>query len=324
MSQPSKHTSILSFPVELLQNITQLSLSCQALRLVCREFHDVVTPQIFSSVYFLYGRRNLNDFLEVLELLAVRQPTFMANAKSLTIGNLKPYPYTIDDDGTWEECQRQYKGKQRYKLEVLDPYYAHSQSIEEWLPLAISNFKQVTTVKWTINDRKLDDWSRDCAIAGIAGMPSLTRDCSLTAFELMTRQYNYGFYIRLDSLPPLQTLSISVGPSTLIDEAIQGIPELIAKSSLYARQASHWSRHNQYTPSLNSFLPNSSPLRITHLNLGGFDLKLNKTVIPHLRSLESICLMESAKSYDSDWSQYSSEENLKSFFANPQKALWVI
>ncbi|KAF8983489.1 hypothetical protein BDQ17DRAFT_1377946 [Cyathus striatus] len=293
MSQPGKRTSILSFPVELLQNIIQLASSRKALRLVCRQFHDVVTPQVFSSVYVSYSRRNLNEFLEVLELLAVRPPTFMANAKSLIIGNLKPYPYTVGDHLTAKESRRQNILKQRYELEVLDPYYTHLQSIKEWLPLAISNFKQVTTVKWTIDDGQLDDWSSDCAIAGIARMPSLT------AFELTALQDSYGIYIKLDSLPPLQILSITVRRTTMINGAIQGIPELIAKSSIQLRQLriECLSCHNQYNPSLNSFLPNSSPLHITHLNLRGFNLKLNKTVVPHLRSLES----------------YSSDENLVLF-----------
>ncbi|KAF8994174.1 hypothetical protein BDQ17DRAFT_1412642 [Cyathus striatus] len=249
MSYTRNRTSILSIPVELLQDIAQLASSRPVLRLVCRQFHDAITPQMFSSVRLSCPEESFNTFLEVLELLA-------AARRSPRIVGHKPKKPPAS--------------------------YEHSQSIKKWLPLAISNFKLATTVTWNITEGSSDDWSRDCVIAGIARMPSLS------AFKLTIIRQD-GISMQLDSLPPLQLFSICV---THIGE-IHGIPELIAKSSSQLRQLElncGTSCFNEYSIFLSSVLPIASALHITHLTMEVFNLKLQKTIVPHLRSLKSICL----------------------------------
>ncbi|KAF8994630.1 hypothetical protein BDQ17DRAFT_1412463 [Cyathus striatus] len=136
--------SILLFPVELLQEIAKLTSSLPVLRLVCKRFNDVVVPQMFSHASIWFEGEKQNQYPEYLKALATTAHPAVVHAKSLTFRHLSPqlvlYPkYPRDEE---EEA----KLKLQYKLDVLDPYYAHSQLIKEWFPLAMNRFNQATTL----------------------------------------------------------------------------------------------------------------------------------------------------------------------------------
>ncbi|KAF8985937.1 hypothetical protein BDQ17DRAFT_1376401 [Cyathus striatus] len=299
MSYSAQSTSILSFPVEILQDIAQLTISLPNLRLVCTRFNDIVTPQIFSRVLIRFWSGKQDKFLEALEALAIGEHPAVLHAKSLTIQGLIPdpepplnkHPIFLSDEKEVEDYKLQ------YKRQTLDPYYAHSQSIKEWLPRAIGRLKQVSTVTWFINNRS-DEWTRDCVISGISQMPSFTK-------LILNTMLGSEIPIRLHSLPPVQTLAIH-GIYNMISPngPIQGIPELIARSSsrLLRIEIKSWNHGGQEkaTLALSEFLHDEPPLHITHLTLEGFMVQLSSTAIPHLHSLESL--------YVKDYSTYRSHQ----------------
>ncbi|KAF8994187.1 hypothetical protein BDQ17DRAFT_1431213 [Cyathus striatus] len=191
----------------------------------------------------------------------------------------------------------------------MDPYYARSQSIKEWLPLAMSRLSKVNTFIWHINHLRSDDWSRDCVISGITQMPSLT------ALELNVDLRNRDA-IQLHSLPPVQVLSIGAAHQNSISRngSIQGLRELIAKSSRQLRQLTIKSSHpiqvERSTPLLCYLLQDTSHLHLKHLSLDVSSLILSSAIVDRLRSLESLSIKNAFR--HTWWSPSSSEEDLHS------------
>ncbi|KAF8994193.1 hypothetical protein BDQ17DRAFT_1367289 [Cyathus striatus] len=256
-------TSILSFPVELLHDITKQTSSLPTLRLVCKRFNDVVAPQMFSSAFICLKDEALDDFLQLLESLAVGNHPAVLHAKSLTIRDVVPSQEPKPRYGQQPNKKEVEKDKLQHKSRVLDPYYSNSDLIKDRLSRAISRLQWVTTVTWYIDYRKSDKWSRNCVISGIAQMPSLI---------LRNTHKN--------SNTPISW--------------IQGVKQILSNSSDQLIRLAIKSKNPKDldTPYLRSLLQDASSMHLTHLDLEGFAIQLSNAVIPHLRSLQSLHLKQ--------------------------------
>jgi hypothetical protein len=174
-------------------------------------------------------------------------------------------------------------------VEELDPYLADWQSISELLGRAISGFRMVAKIRWTVHYLSSHCWSRNQIIAGMSQLGSL-EDLELDV------NLDERTSIQIQSLPPLHSLKIKVEnhSSNLSDDPpIQGIPELIAKSFVPLRElslvhsfsASH--EGIRVLPSINEFIIDAPPLQLTHLTLDGASSEFSEDIIPHLYLLES-------------------------------------
>ncbi|KAF8994424.1 hypothetical protein BDQ17DRAFT_1431081 [Cyathus striatus] len=119
----------------------------------------------------------------------------------------------------------------------------------------------------------------------------------MTSLKTLTLDMDFEIrdsIIQLHSLPPLQNLTIRSSVTTAISTngSIQGLPELIAKSSNKLRHLDiqSWCWYGNEASSFYSMVQRASPLRITHLTLEGPMVTPKKELIPHLQALESICL----------------------------------
>ncbi|KAF8990233.1 hypothetical protein BDQ17DRAFT_390732 [Cyathus striatus] len=114
---------------------------------------------------------------------------------------------------------------------------------------------------------------------------------SLTALEISIHSTETDSF-RIDSIPPLEEFWIrdNSGQNVLERGRIQGIPELIAKSSTCLRQLGLETciLYDRDPLLLDPYLHLTSPLHITHLTLMGYFVELNSAILPHLRYLSSI------------------------------------
>ncbi|KAF8994192.1 hypothetical protein BDQ17DRAFT_1367288 [Cyathus striatus] len=279
-------TSILSFPVEIFDDITKQISSLPTLRLVCKRFNDVVVPQMFSSASISLRAVGLDGFLELLESLAVGNHPAVLHAKSLAIRDVVPSQEPKPRYGQRPTKNEVEKDKLQHKSHVLDPYYSNSDLIKDRLSRAISRLQQVATVTWYIDYRKSDEWSRNCVISGIAQMPSLTSFILEADLDKKTS-------VQLHSLPPLKVFEIHTMSSNTSVSWIQGVKQILSSSSDQLIRLAIKSRNEKDldTPYLHSLLQDaSSSMHLTHLDLEGFAVQLNNAVIPHLRSLQSLHL----------------------------------
>ncbi|KAF8990825.1 hypothetical protein BDQ17DRAFT_1371474 [Cyathus striatus] len=269
------------FPVELLQEIFQLACnsSLPNLRLACKSFNEMVVPIMFSHACIRYPS-SLDMYLVVLHAFATGEHPCATHAKSLQIEDLGPpedYSDFLDDDEEYNT---------RYFTEVLEPYGAQLESIQNLLQLAVASCKHVTTVTWKISQNSSES-TMDSVLSG------LERVSSLSALALYVNLSTL-LSLSLHSLPPLEVLKIHVPTrsSHSPDDALRfhGLPNLIAKSSSKLRHLNLKLYRSQNEESfLSSLARSSEPLCITHLTVSG-SVHLNKSFASHLRSLRSLSL----------------------------------
>ncbi|KAF8985941.1 hypothetical protein BDQ17DRAFT_1376406 [Cyathus striatus] len=276
----ARNASLVSIPVELLQEIVQLNLdSCPELRLVCKRLNDIAVPYMFSHATIKYSG-NEKD-LEILEATATGVHPSVLHATSLTIHDLHPpLKYMGGCGGKITPVRR--KGNE-------DAALAHSETLKNWLTLAISQFKLVKTVTWRINN-STPAWSSECITAFIAQLTNLTT-------LVINAKLSGRRSIQLHSFPPVQNFTLQAGYGISVSDngTIQGMPEFIAKSSskLLRLEINRSDRDPllvRDTTLLHSITRDASPLHITSLTLVGIPIELSSNLVPHLRSLKSLCL----------------------------------
>ncbi|KAF8982252.1 hypothetical protein BDQ17DRAFT_1549248 [Cyathus striatus] len=276
----ARNASLVSIPAELLQEIVQLNLdSCPELRLVCKRLNDIATPYMFSHAAIKYSG-NEKD-LEILEATATGVHPSVLHAVSLTIHDLHPPLKYMSG------CRGKITPARRKANE--DAALAHSETLKNWLILAISQFKLVKTVTWRVNN-STPAWSSECITAYIAQLTNLTT-------LVINANLSGRRWIQLHSFPPVQnfTLQASYGTSVSDNGMIQGMPEFIAKSSskllrLEINRSDRDPLMVRDTTLLHSITRDASPLHITSLTLVGIPIELSSDLAPHLRSLKSLCL----------------------------------
>ncbi|KAF9008395.1 hypothetical protein BDQ17DRAFT_1349878 [Cyathus striatus] len=283
-----RKTTIQSLPREILHIITQLrSDSFHALRLVCRSFNDVVAPQMFSHTRVSFDSGRTNDLVEYLQALATRVHPAPDYATSVTIAHLRFLP-----EFAWHET----RGADYDMGMIVDPLVSKAELIQTYLPLAISAFRRVTTVRWFLNAKVSHTRVRELVVAGLTRMPYL-RKLELHA-EAKGVPELQSSAVRLDALPPLQSLKIYTFAGNISEGGeIQGVPELIAKSSALLTHL-----HLDITPrawvdeplTVDPLLELSSLLRLTHLTLKGCMIRPNSSIAQHLKSLVFLSIKDGA------------------------------
>ncbi|KAF9002700.1 hypothetical protein BDQ17DRAFT_521972 [Cyathus striatus] len=178
------------------------------------------------------------------------------------------------------------------KDSVFQLFSQYRRKVKKLLSVAISTFKNATSVTWMISDNSLD-WSRDCVISGISFMPSL--------------KTNHGLGVCLQTLP---SLNVQFFEGSTYAE-IQGIPELIEKSSGLLRGLEFHSNSGHL--SLEHLLSSvSTPLHIEHLMLSGFFASRYSGIVSHFQSLVSLSLKtyvdESLNEANSFWDALKCEK----------------
>ncbi|KAF8990411.1 hypothetical protein BDQ17DRAFT_1313845 [Cyathus striatus] len=260
--------SVVFLTSELFQEIVchLLPASLPFLRLVCKSFNEAVIPQMFSNLTICLKKEKSDVLLALLNAIADGKHPGVIHAKSVTI---RDHGYSFSPP------------RQDSVFKIFNQYRA---KVKKLLPAVMSGFQNATSVTWTISDNSLD-WSRDCVVAGIISMKSLK------ALKLNKQSTNHSRDICLQTLPSLNELVIQFykGLSTSGGE-LQGIPELIEKSSGSLRNLGlHVSVHGE-PQSLEPLLSSVSRLQIKHLTLSGFFIPHHSDIISHFRSLVSLSL----------------------------------
>ncbi|KAF8987186.1 hypothetical protein BDQ17DRAFT_1486665, partial [Cyathus striatus] len=163
-----------------------------------------------------------DNFADFLESLATRKHAAVRHATKVSIPLVGPL--ISSEEYYNEETAENEKG---YNVEMCDPDHPVSQRIKKLLPRAIAAFKKATTVRWVIENYATSEWTRDWVISGIAQMPSLTTLGLTLEGETVTPIHIHSIPQSLESFWIVDDSGINV----LQDGRIEGIPEVIAKSS---------------------------------------------------------------------------------------------
>ncbi|KAF8987178.1 hypothetical protein BDQ17DRAFT_1548253 [Cyathus striatus] len=251
-------TSILSLPFHILEDITTGIKLKKSLRLL---------------------RGTSGDFIKFLSEFATGTSKSHLYTKSLTIRDI----YPPDREKRFQFIPGSFMG---YEKE--DDW----DVIQDLLPIAISAFKNVVSVKWYIREFDTESWIPTMVINGLCNLPQIQN------LDVYMEGGSNWHPVNLASIPPLQELTLRTWTFYRIpsDSMILGLSELIAKSSKNLIKLTFLSYNDAFGPrdiSSLDIIPDFPILQIRELSLNGYVITQNSTLIPHLRSLTSLSITDS-------------------------------
>lgn len=251
-------TGFLSLPTELLQEVA-VETTGKTLRLVCKQVNFALEPQILSRI-----RLSSIDLPSQLENLATAEPKPTPISKYATQLNICASLYP-----SWHESR------------ILTS--EEEAKIKSFLVPAVGSLTGVRKVSWFTYDSD-PEWAILQVFDALASLPFL-KDLYLRYRAILDPFFQLRRLPHLENLTLIRTSRLYNDPSAIIPVA-----KLIGWSQpkLTTLTIIH-DPHDRSAPNLNDYLSETSMfLNITHFSLKGLSLKLDATVLPHLRSLISL------------------------------------
>lgn len=294
-------TKILSFPIEITQEIgSLLPRELKTLRLVCSRFNIAFESEVLSTLVISITKGNLKLSTCLLKTLASQKSRVARLARTLKIKHLSPsLPQEMHT--SIEHFQDNDSSLKRYLGSVISSINKLKQTaitrestgvsaekiMKRYLKSAISSLKNLESVVWVVNSCD-PSWTQSTVIDALTGLPHLQ------GFRLTLHGDPFPL-LQLDRLSGLKRISLSGNCTDYRSHIICGLAEAIAKSPQLTHLEVDTKMYDASpeTPTLHDLLskvPQSSPLRLTHLSLHWMHARVDSVTLPHLRSLVSLNL----------------------------------
>ncbi|KAJ6449677.1 hypothetical protein C8R45DRAFT_144428 [Mycena sanguinolenta] len=274
--------SIQDLSFELLEQIIDRVPADHAnLRAVCRSLNFAITPSFFSSLFIDVHRSRLEVGLSHLEALATGKTPWSQFAHTLRIKNLSPSLSVVVDVN---------KNRENDSINWDDLNLAEDR-MEQCLPPALESLKNVQTVLWTFTGCSDESrWTPEAIHDFMASLPQL-ETFSLTADETsFSRNYDCDF----DRLTGLRNLTLASSDAMSLGYLSRSLSRVVSQNpglrSLHLQTTTrHWGH-----PPLNSFAELfhtvKQPLQLTELRMVRCSLRVDHSLLPHLRFLRCLWL----------------------------------
>ncbi|KAJ7476753.1 hypothetical protein FB451DRAFT_1173610 [Mycena latifolia] len=303
--------SIFSLPVETLQEIVKQArtISMRALLNLSPSI-DTLRPEMASRdmqgpEFFLIDvhHSRFRSSLSHLEALATSRTPWSRFARTLEIRRAAP-SVDMDAEDWWEPDVRQDNSPEGRELERL-------------LRPALTALPNVQTVRWA---------PRDCDARSAVKIivDALISYPLLDYFQLTV--YRSGFEGALDRLSGLRQLHLTTGCFDCLATSVAPIAQALANSpeltSLHLR--SHVGTYSP-TPSLHDIFRKLSAtklLHLTELDLKEYSLRLDSTILPHLRSLKTLSLRRIVTKDSPQYSGPSDEAQAPAVLGSTLQEIW--
>ncbi|KAF8887401.1 hypothetical protein BD779DRAFT_518975 [Infundibulicybe gibba] len=306
----SSAPKLLSLPNELIIRIANELETCKIFRATCRQINLALAPHLLSRIVIDVTPRRIDVSISQLEALAAGSTSAGEYVRTINIQCLSPlrslgvpsyelYSFPIGGsrfDGRDPDRSRMNWARAR---------------VVELLPAALSTLKRAETLIWNINGGDLDGALDPIFARLLPPSPTITITASL---GISNPQLNHA--LNLTKLTVTDYLK-----KCWIAKIIGASPNLthldLLSSPCY---------FGEHTPTLHGVLssvPRGRPLRLQHLGISGYCVRLCQEVLSHLRFLESLELHAVPHIKDEERSDYTGKEIVKSDgFSSPMGDIW--
>ncbi|KAF8649404.1 hypothetical protein AX16_005845 [Volvariella volvacea WC 439] len=286
----------LSLANELIQLIgDELGPERKTLRSVCKRFNYCIESQVLSHLVLTFNCHRIPENLGHLRALAAKNEACSAYTRTLEVRSLAPgYDPDITgkriiyhDDGTYEFEERPKPTEEVRKAE---------KELASLIAPAINSIESLRKFVWTMRDR-------DPAGVYASIIRSLLAQSTLEELHLN---------IRRSCLPPLnwhlfknlRTLVLMGSCFEYRPAIVWGLGQAIARSPhllhLEVDSGLYWNRADN-PPTLHDLLGQTRrPLELEYLSLRGWAVEVDEVIIPHLRALKTLRLLNQIGLTDED------------------------
>ncbi|KAF8872544.1 hypothetical protein BD779DRAFT_1679656 [Infundibulicybe gibba] len=284
--------------------LIQLATS-KIFRATCRQINLALAPQLLSHIVIDITRERIDVGISQLEALATGSTSAGEYAHTVDIRCLLPQLSRGVSSG--DSYYRTVGGSSFGVPDRFKVNWARARVVE-LLPTAFGALKGAKTLIWNINGGDSEGALSlvfgfllpSPAVTESSGISTLQPGRALNLTKLMVRHY--------------------------LDE--RWIAKIIGASPNLTH-LDLWSSHgdvDKHTPTLHGVLsgvPHDRPLRLQHLGVSGYCVRLCQEVLPHLRLLESLELRAVPRIDDGERSEYTEEELAKSDrFSSSMGDIW--
>ncbi|KAF4610918.1 hypothetical protein D9613_006547 [Agrocybe pediades] len=288
---------LLSLPPEILEKITEYlgGAHKKVVRRVCRQLNEIVEHQLFSNIVLKYSNYQPDLICEQLEALASRTTTARLHARSLEIRGFSPDAH-LGARSRSRSVERNRNSRSRSRGPLAETH-STNKGILAHLGQAICSLRKVREVWWHVGQND-PEWAQ------IVVMDSLT---SLPFLEELKISLGGGSAsaVKLEQLTGLRKITITGSAIDYRRDVVHGLRTLISNSPslTHLDVGCNYRSDDSQISTLHDLLgavPSETPLKLSHLTLRGWCVRLDEETLPHLRSLESLSL-----SSNIDWQALS-------------------
>ncbi|KAH9475344.1 hypothetical protein JR316_0012455 [Psilocybe cubensis] len=294
MPEMTEFSTLLSHPVELIQSISdELDIPdvCR-LRLTCKELTAHLGPQLFHTFTLDISRSTIAKVIPRLEALSRGDHVVCYSAKKLVIRSLSP-SHNQDLYGTICSLTRTRPSNRLGQSESSEESYDVARAKEFMMAHlfdAIASLKNVRNVEWSPSSTD-KAWSHQTVMNALSSLPTLNRisiRLSDVKIALDLQFLKYLHEVNLDGVTLLRQGDIFESLAKAIAQN-QCLTSITLSRSW--RQPFGGTLNQQNLHQLFKYYPATAPpLRLRHLSLRSFLVRLDSITLHHLSHLTSLSL----------------------------------